>query len=87
MSDRRNLNEGESTVFSTRPVGMKTTLFVIPWPLGPDTPVPTIAWHIELCCQTEHVDTKIGEIDISAAAGALVCVQARAGGAQVWTDY
>jgi len=88
VSDRRSLNPGDSTVFTTRPIGLRTTLFCIPWPPDPSAFQPTISWHIILCCQPDHVTNAVST-DISAAAGALVTVRNLASDqqAQVWTDY
>lgn len=87
-SSRRNLAPGQSTVFTTRPVGLTTRLFVIPWPPAPGSPLVRFSWHIELCCQDDRVEN-LPEVNISAAAGALVTVRNLngAGDAQVWTDY
>lgn len=88
MSTRRTLRVGDSTVFITRPIGLTTRLFVIPWPPDPGARFPTISWHIELCCQPDHIGSRI-EYDISEARGALVTVRVLAADAQaqVWTDY
>jgi hypothetical protein len=72
-------------VFTTRPAGMTTMLAVIPFPTDPAGSA-TVRWHIELCCQPDHM-ADLGWTDISAAAGALVTVTAIGGGAEVWTDY
>lgn len=88
-SSRRRLRPGESTVFTTRVVGLKTMLFVIPWPLDPGAFFPRISWHKELCCEPDHVVQPSGlPIDISAA-GALVTVKNvdPSQGAEVFTDY
>lgn len=89
MSSRRNLAPGQSTVFSTRPVGLSTRLFVIPWPPDPASSFVRFTWHIELCCQDDHVESGVVSVDISSAAGALVTVRniQAIGSAQVWTDY
>lgn len=89
MSSRRQLRPGESTVFTTRVVGMRTLLFAIPWPYDPSAFFPRISWHIELCCQPTHMAQGNGNpIDISAA-GALVTVRNvdATQGAEVFTDY
>lgn len=88
-SSRRDLDPGQSTLFTTRPVGLQTSLFAIPTPPDPSAPLPTFTWHIELCCQDDHVEQGVDSVDISAAAGALVTVcniQAQ-GAIEVWTDY
>lgn len=88
-SSRRRLQPGESTVFTTRVVGMRTLLFAIPYPYDPVSFFPRLAWHIELCCQPVHTATGNGSpIDISAA-GALVTVTNvdDRQGAEVFTDY
>lgn len=88
-SSRRRLRPGESTVFTTRVVGLRTLLFVIPWPLDPFSPFPRISWHKELCCEPDHIVPGSGvPIDISAA-GALVTVRNidPTQGAEVFTDY
>lgn len=89
MSSHRNLNPGESTVFTTRPVGLQTRLFVIPTPPNPNVPLADFSWHIELCCQSDHVERSAFSVDISAAAGALVTVRniQGQGAEEVWTDY
>ncbi len=89
-SSKRIIGPGQSTVFTTRPVGESTKLFLAPWPYNPDGGLPPITWHIELCCQHDRPATS-AEINISAAAGALVSVHNSAhgngGDAEVWTDY
>jgi hypothetical protein len=89
MSSRRTLNPGQSTVFTTRPVGLSTRLFVIPTPPNPNTPLIIFSWHIELCCQDDHVERGRIDVDISSAAGALVTVRnlELAQTAEVFTDY
>lgn len=88
MSNRYVLNPGQSSCFTTRPVGMSTILFSIPFPPDPNAPAPEIVWHIELCCQPDRLATGISH-NISAAAGALVTVRNRQslGQIQVFTDY
>ncbi len=89
MSSRRQIRPGESTVFTTRVVGMRTLLFGIPWPFDPNAFFPRLSWHIELCCQPDHPAVGNGmPIDISAA-GALVTVRNvdSSQGAEVFTDY
>lgn len=89
MSSRRQILPGQSTVFTTRVVGMRTLLFGIPWPYRPDAFFPRLSWHIELCCQPDHLAAGNGQpIDISAA-GALVTVRNvdTSQGAEVFTDY
>jgi len=89
MSSRRNLNPGQSTVFTKRPIGLGTRLFVIPWLPDPNVPLVRFSWHIELCCQHDRVEQGAVSVDISSGAGALVTVRnlQPQGSAQVWTDY
>lgn len=81
------LKPGESKVFSTRPVGLTTYLF-----LQGGKHDSECIWHVELCCQDEHVETILPHdqrrLDISKAAGALVTVR-NDGWADftAWTDY
>jgi hypothetical protein len=89
MSDRIDLEPGKSVLFTTRPAGQYTTLFVIPSPTDPGASLATFLWHIELCCQPDHVERGVTQVDISAAAGALVTVKniQSSGTIQAWTDY
>jgi hypothetical protein len=88
-SSFRYLNPGSSTVFTTRVVGQQTRLFAIAWPIDPGSFLPTLSWHKELCCESDHIERSVGgPIDISAA-GALVTVRniQSSGQIRVWTDY
>ena len=87
MSSRRDLAPGGHALFSTRPVGLATSLFIQAGEHDSEA-----IWHIELCCQPDR-PIPLGpneqlRIDISAGAGALVSIR-NTGWASftTWTDY
>jgi hypothetical protein len=88
MSHEHKLKVGQSAVFSTRPVGLHTTLFL----RGGEGGESQATYHIELCCQHDHTikleDREPKKVDISRAAGALVTVR-NSGFREMtaWTDY
>ena len=87
-SSRRNLNPGDSTVFTTRVAGQPPTkLFVVPLPFRPDPPLPAVIWHKELCCEGDHLVTSF-EVVIPTAGELLTVrnVDPRET-VQVFTDY
>lgn len=88
MSSHTTLQPGGSVVYSTRPVGLETTLFA----QCSDKGDSTLGWHYELCCQPLHqAHLEAGQpysTSLSSGAGALVTVSNQ--GYQpitVWTDY
>jgi len=88
MSGQSTLSPGQSVVYSTRPVGLDTTLFVQCGDKGDSV----VGWHIELCCQgLNKQPLEAGQpwqTSISAAAGALVTVSNQGfNDIKVWTDY
>jgi hypothetical protein len=88
MSNPIWFRPGDTAVYTTRPVGLSTFLFVNPVAYPAQTQV---SWHIELCCKPEHLVTTVYDeitVNISEAAGALVTVRNRGSVAcQIWTDY
>lgn len=74
------LQQGQSIVYSTKPVGLKTYLYAKPHNKDAEG---EISYHVELCCHDTHVvkvdpdDAQTAgfvKVDISDAAGALVTV-------------
>jgi hypothetical protein len=88
MSGQKTLNPGQSVVYSTRPTGLETNLFV----QCSDKGDSVVGWHIELCCQPLHKQTleagQPWQTSLSSAAGALVTVSNQGfNDIKVWTDY
>lgn len=87
MGGKTTLKEGNVVTYSTRPVGLSTTLF-----LEGGQHDGEAVWHIELCCKDDNkVLLEPGEqkkVNISEAAGALVTVR-NTGWSEFscWTDY
>jgi hypothetical protein len=87
MSGQKTLDPGAVAVFSTRPVGLTTKLFLE----GGEHDSEAL-WHIELCCRPENkvvIDPNAQiTVDISSAAGALVTVRNEGWASfKAWTDY
>jgi hypothetical protein len=87
MTGHRKLEPGGVTVFSTRPVGLTTKLF-----LECGEHDSEALWQIELCCKPEHKIVLSPKdqlsVDISSAAGALVTVRNEGWASfTTWTDY
>lgn len=88
MTNRTDLDPGQSIVYATKPTGLRTQLFM---QCG-DEGASQLTWHIELCCQSPRdIKLEAGEpksVDISEAAGALVTVTNTGYyKIKVWTDY
>jgi hypothetical protein len=85
------LGSGGSLVYTTRPVGQTTKLFVKLAP-GSFGTLAYVSWHIVLCCKDWHTRAVnpglLEKIDISEAAGALVQVSnTGTDDLEVYTDY
>ena len=88
MSGHTTLSPGGTHVYSTRPVGLSTTLFA----QCSDKGDSVVGWHVELCCKPLNKQPlQAGEpwqTDLSGAAGALVTVSNQGfNDITVWTDY
>lgn len=89
-SSVRNLNPGESTLFTTRVAGQPPTLLFFGPVVQPDALLPTISWRKILCCEDDHVERRPGPPVVIPTAGELLQVTNISGpgiGARVWTDY
>jgi len=87
-SSRRTLSPGQTTVFTTRVAGQPpTVLFVIPWPPRPDAPFPAVSWHKVLCCEGDHLVTRVDTVIPTAGELLTVTNIDPADQAQVFTDY
>jgi hypothetical protein len=88
MSGHTILQPGENHVYSTRPVGLETTLFA----QCSDKGDSVLGWHYELCCHSLNKQPleagQPWQTPISSAAGALVTVSNQGfNDITVWTDY
>ncbi|OWV64887.1 hypothetical protein B5K05_33815 [Rhizobium phaseoli] len=88
MAAQKTLKPGGQIVYSTRPIGLRTTLFA----QCSDEGDSVLGWHIELCCKDLNKQAleagQPWQTSISDGSGALVTVSNQGFyDINVWTDY